>query len=364
MTSASDTNENKITAPIGITMGCPASIGPEIVLKYHLSDRTGLHTPIIVIGDIGVLDKSRYELGLDVPLRSWCPGMEADLAALNVFEESALDTTRFTFGCPTPETSRAMASYVERAVTLCRNNEISALVTCAISKLSLNQAGYEFPGHTELLASRTGAKRVAMMLAGGTLRVVPATIHCPLSKVASLLNREDLTELIELVAERLQEDFGIEVPKIGVAGLNPHAGETGLFGHEEQEIIAPAVAEAQKRLRQTAEITGPYPPDTVFYKARGGRFDAVIAMYHDQGLIPFKLLHFDDGVNVTLGLPIIRTSVDHGTAYDIAGQGIAGISSLNSAVVMAQTIAAHRAGKSCIKKGSGHLLTREISGHD
>ncbi len=347
MTFDSDTNENKIAAPIGITMGCPASIGPEIVLKYHQSSRAGLHMPIVVIGDIGVLEKCMHNLGLDLVLRSWRPGSKVDHAAVNVFEESGIDTGQFTFGCPTPETSRAMATYVERAVMLSRNNEISALVTCAISKLSLNQAGYEFPGHTELLASRTGAKRVAMMLAGSTLRVVPATIHCPLSRVVSLLNREDLTGLIELVAERLQEDFGIVFPRIGVAGLNPHAGETGLFGHEELEIIAPAVAEAQKRFRQTAEITGPYPPDTVFYKARGGRFDAVVAMYHDQGLIPFKLLHFDDGVNVTLGLPIIRTSVDHGTAYDIAGQGIAGISSLNSAILLAQTMAVHRAGRSC-----------------
>ncbi len=347
MTSDADTNEHKGELPIAVTMGCPASIGPEIILKYHLSDRAGLHAPIVVIGDLGVLEKCRHSLALDLPLRSWSPGTQIDNTAVNVFEESAIAADRFTFGRPTPETSRAMAAYVERAITLSLNNQISALVTCAISKLSLKQAGYDFPGHTELLASRTGTKRVAMMLAGSTLRVVPATIHCPLSKVISLLNCEDLTELIELVADRLQKDFGIDVPRIGVAGLNPHAGEAGLFGHEERDIIAPAVAEAQKRLQQTAEVIGPCPPDTIFYKARGGGFDAVVAMYHDQGLIPFKLLHFDDGVNVTLGLPIIRTSVDHGTAYDIAGQGIARISSLISAIALAQTMADHRAGRSC-----------------
>jgi 4-hydroxythreonine-4-phosphate dehydrogenase len=212
-------------------------------------------------------------------------------------------------------------------------------VTCPISKASLNQAGYSFPGHTEMLAALTGSTRYVMMMAGSRLRVTLATIHCPLSSVPLSLKRTDLADLIRLTHAALCGDFGIAVPRIAVAALNPHAGESGLFGREEETIIRPAIEDMQA---QGVEVQGPFPPDTIFHKAAEGHYDVVICMYHDQGLIPFKLLHFKDGVNVTLGLPIVRTSVDHGTAYDIAGKGVADPASLAAAVEMADLIATNR----------------------
>ena len=328
--------------PIGITMGCPASIGPELVVKLHLSPGIDGRMPIVVIGDRHVLEKISALLSLSVDIRDWHPGTEVAPGCLNVLNVSLLSRDILCFGSPTHETSVAMAAYVEKAIELCLAKELRAMVTCPISKSSLNQAGYDFPGHTELLARRTSSDNVAMMLTGDTLRVVPATIHCPLSEVVKNLNSKALVRQILLTEQALRTDFNLDPVRIAVAGLNPHAGEGGLFGNEEQTIIEPAVKEARRHCHPHSRVSGPYPPDTVFYKAKTGVYDAVIAMYHDQGLIPFKLLHFDDGVNVTLGLPIVRTSVDHGTAYDIAGQGIAGIESLMSAVRLADFMAENR----------------------
>ncbi len=335
--------ESETTAlPLGITMGCPASIGPELIIKYHRARKPGDDRKVIVIGDIGVLEKIAAQLDLGVDICAWEPGEQIQPGRLNVCRASRLDTTLFSFGTPTLQTSEAMAAYVEKAIEFCLAGRLKAMVTCPISKSSLKQAGYNVPGHTELLAQRTGAAEVAMMLTGHSLRVVPATIHCSLSEVVQSLNSTDITRQIVLTEKALREDFNIEPVRIGIAGLNPHAGENGLFGNEEQTIIAPAIEAARTICGPNAEISGPHPPDTIFYKARTGMFDAVVSMYHDQGLIPFKLLHFDDGVNVTLGLPIIRTSVDHGTAYDIAGRGIAAISSLEAAVDLAECMAENR----------------------
>ena len=330
------------SAPIGITMGCPASIGPELIVKFHLARPRSELFPLVIIGDIEVLEKICSHLDLTIDIRTWKPGMKLVDTSLNVYPASNIKQDSFAFGSPTPETSIAMASYVEKAIELCMAGELRAIVTCPISKLSLSQAGYDFPGHTELLAQRTGTQDVAMMLTGDSLRVVPATIHCSLAQVVQSLSSETIARQIILTERALKSDFNLEPVRIGVAGLNPHAGENGLFGKEEQTIILPAIEEARKNCDPSSIITGPYPPDTIFYKARGGAFDAVVAMYHDQGLIPFKLLHFEDGVNVTLGLPIVRTSVDHGTAYDIAGQGITNIDSLTSAVRLAHVMAANR----------------------
>lgn len=329
-------------APIGITMGCPASIGPELIVKFYLDRSRDQREPVVIIGDSNVIEKICELLALSVDIRAWSPGEEVSDGCLNVFSVSSLATESFSFGSPTPDTSGAMASYVEKAIELCLSGELRAMVTCPISKSSLNQAGYKFPGHTELLARRTGCKEVAMMLTGTSLRVVPATIHCSLSQVVQSLESETIVRQIIITERSLRTDFNLARVRIGVAGLNPHAGENGLFGSEEQTMIRPAIEEARKYCDSRSQISGPYPPDTIFYKARNGLFDAVIAMYHDQGLIPFKLLHFEDGVNVTLGLPIIRTSVDHGTAYDIAGQGISSIDSLKAAVDLAVIMAANR----------------------
>ena len=328
--------------PIGITMGCPASIGPELIVKFHLDAGRDTQPPVIVIGDRNVLEKISDLLALAVDVRDWHPGKEVADGCLNVLSVSSLSKEAFTFGSPTRETSVGMASYVEKAIELCLAGEIRAMVTCPISKSSLNQAGYGFPGHTEMLARRTASEDVAMMLTGDTLRVVPATIHCSLSEVVKNLDSRMLVRQILLTEQALRTDFNLDPVRIAVAGLNPHAGEKGLFGSEEHTIIGPAIEEARRHCAPRSQISGPYPPDTVFYKARSGLYDAVIAMYHDQGLIPFKLLHFDDGVNVTLGLPIVRTSVDHGTAYDIAGQGSAGTDSLRAAVRLADLMAENR----------------------
>jgi len=295
----------------------------------------------VIIGDRDVLARCAAELSLPVRLRDWLPGEAIDDEALNVLHCPAIDVDRLVWGRPDRDTGRAMALYIEKAVGLIRQGDLSALVTCPIAKKTLQEAGYAYPGHTEMLADLCQTKRYAMMLAGGTLRVCLATIHVPLWQVPSLLHPDGISELIALTAFSLRRDFGIKEARIAVAGLNPHAGEAGLFGREEEEIIAPAVHMAREA---GIEVSGPLPPDTVFYKAaQEGRYDAVICMYHDQGLIPFKLLHFRDGVNVTLGLPIVRTSVDHGTAYDIAGRGMANYESLAAAFRVAVQIAANRA---------------------
>jgi 4-hydroxythreonine-4-phosphate dehydrogenase len=205
----------------------------------------------------------------------------------------------------------------------------------------MNLSGYAYPGHTELLAEKTGAPEVAMMLAGGEFRVVLATVHCALTEVPRRLTTEGLARLFRLTCRSLARDFGLARAPLGVAALNPHAGEGGMFGREEETIIAPAVAQAQG---EGLPVEGPFPADTLFWRHHQGEFAAIIAMYHDQGLIPLKLLHFMDAVNVTLGLPIIRTSVDHGTAYNLAGTGQAHPGSLQAAIQMAARMAGRKAG--------------------
>ena len=232
--------------------------------------------------------------------------------------------------------------YILRAVDLALAGEVAAVVTAPISKAAMHLGGYQYPGHTELLAERCRTAEFAMMLAGGAFRVVLATIHCPLREVPGRLRQDDLTRLLTLTHRSLVTDFGISHPSLGVAALNPHAGEGGLFGDEETRIIAPALAAAQKL---NIDVVGPLPADTIFVRHQRGEFDAVVVMYHDQGLIPLKLLHFGDAVNVTLGLPIIRTSVDHGTAYDLAGTGKADPGSLKAALHLAAQMAQIRAAR-------------------
>ena len=324
---------------IAITMGCPVGIGPEIILKFFT--QAGIFTQYspVVIGDLGVLQRCAAELGIDAEFLSWQPGIPIQTGQIPVLELSRFNAGELNWGQPTITTGQAMVSYIEKAVSLIREKTFSAMVTCPISKTSLSRAGYTFPGHTEMLAALTESKNYVMMMAGSKLRVTLATIHCPVSEVPARLNQEAIKTLIQTTDMALRQDFGISAPKIGVAALNPHAGEAGLFGHEEEDIILPAIKKMQT---VGIQVTGPFPPDTIFFKAAEGMYDAVICMYHDQGLIPFKLLHFKDGVNVTLGLPIVRTSVDHGTAYDIAGRGLADPASLAAAVDLAALIARNR----------------------
>lgn len=321
-------------------MGCPVGIGPEIILRYYAAKKIPVTISPVVIGDIGVLQKCNAALHLDLQCVNWLPGQPVPDGVVPVLQHSTLDPQSLIWGQPDIHTARAMAGYIETAVSLVQGGTIQGIVTCPISKDALQNAGYSFPGHTEMLASLTNSAKYAMMMAGNRLKVTLVTIHCSLQEVPGLLSTKAIYDLISTTHSALTVDFGIKKPRIAVAGLNPHAGENKLFGAEEDQCIVPAIDLAQKN---GIDAVGPFPPDTVFFQAASGKYDVVVCMYHDQGLIPFKLLHFEDGVNVTLGLPIVRTSVDHGTAYDIAGKGIASHESLVEAVKLAATISTNRA---------------------
>ncbi len=236
----------------------------------------------------------------------------------------------------TPEGGDAAYRAILAAVELVRAGVADAIVTAPISKANLNAAGHDVPGHTELLADLSRARRVRMMMAAPDLRVVLATTHVSIRALPDLLTRRVVLDTILTAHEAMQRQFGVRRPRLAICGLNPHAGEGGLFGHEDERVIRPAVADARRR---RIDAIGPLPADTVFAHAIGGAYDAVVCMYHDQGLAPFKLVHFADGVNVTLGLPFVRTSPDHGTAFDIAGKGVAYPSSMISAIRLAAQLA-------------------------
>lgn len=323
---------------IGITMGCPVGIGPEIIVKMLASPQGPQALQPVVLGDAGVLRKCVAELAVALDVVRWQPGAPVEPGRINVLSLSDL-AAEHIWGAPNRETGRAMGRYIEEAVRLIQEGELAAMVTCPITKTALQLGGYNYPGHTEMLASLCNAPEYAMMMAGARLRVSLVTIHTRLADVPGAITRAAVLRMIAITGRSLQTDFALAAPRIAVAGLNPHGGEAGLFGDEESRVIGPAIDEAQSC---GWRVSGPYPPDTVFSRAAKGDFDAVVAMYHDQGLIPFKLLHFADGVNVTLGLPIVRTSVDHGTAYDIAGKGKADPASLRAAFALAGEIVANR----------------------
>ncbi|MBU0960516.1 MAG: 4-hydroxythreonine-4-phosphate dehydrogenase PdxA [Proteobacteria bacterium] len=328
--------------PLAITMGCPAGIGPEIILKYFSLTHAHERPAAVVIGDCSVLRYYAERFKSDVSIRPWTPGnpVKQDDGVIPVLETSTLLPQDIHPGHPSKKTAVAMADAIIAAVGGIQESIFSALCTCPISKKALQESGHHYPGHTEMLAALTASSSQVMMMAGSSLRITLATIHCALAQVPELLQEESLVDLFTTTHQSLHVDFDIAAPKIAVAALNPHAGEGGMFGKEEEQIIVPAMERAKNK---GIDLHGPFPPDTVFFKAAQGEYDAVVCMYHDQGLIPFKLLHFKDGVNVTLGLPIVRTSVDHGTAYDIAGKSIADPASLRAAVKLAGIIAANRA---------------------
>ncbi len=325
-------------------MGCPVGIGPEVALKFLAAKITGRHQPVI-FGDAGVIKKTASHLGLPCNLNIWQPGDDWLSGKINVYHipdvepDASLNLDNLVWGKPDEQTGRAMAVYIETAVRLILAGVVEAMTTCPIAKSALQKAGYNYPGHTEMLADLCQTADFVMMMAGSSLKVTLVTIHQSLQTVGQDLSIEKIKKLIAISGRSLQNDFAIKKPRIAVAGLNPHAGEGGIFGDEEGRLIAPAIALARQNDWQ---VEGPFPPDTVFNKAVNGEFDLVVCMYHDQGLIPFKLLHFADGVNVTIGLPIVRTSVDHGTAYDIAGSGKASSLSLAAAFDMAGKIVDNR----------------------
>jgi len=338
--SLTEQTGSRPAVPLGITMGCPAGIGPEIIVKLFEKHTDFLHyPPAAVLGDMNILRKASQAAGTGIRLREWRPGAPLQPGVINVCPVTELDISAVRWGRASPVTGRASFLYIEQGIKYSMNGSLSGIVTAPVSKTGLRLAGIDYPGHTEIFADHTGCSRYAMMMAGDKLRVVLVTIHLPIRDVPGRISLENIRRTIEITASALKWDFCIPAPSIAVAGLNPHGGEGGMFGTEEADIIAPAIEEVR---RSGVDASGPFPPDTVFYQAAAGRFDAVICQYHDQGLIPFKLLHFKDGVNVTIGLPLVRTSVDHGTAYDIAGQGTADCSSLEAALILAGRIVDNR----------------------
>ena len=319
---------------VAITMGDPAGVGPEIIPKAlddpHIRDCC---RPV-VYGNVARLRTGAAATGSSARFYalSSIHDRDPDRRAVPVVEPAGIEAPSPAWGEPTAANGAAMAAYLNRAIDDALAGRIDAIATAPINKLALNMAGVHAAGHTEILARRTGARNYAMMLAGERLRVVLATIHLPLRRVPAVLTTQRIADVVVLTARVLATRFGIPRPRIAVAGLNPHAGEGGLFGDEEATVIGPAV---DRTTRQGLAVSGPHPPDTVFFRAAQGAYDAVVAMYHDQALGPFKMIHFDDGINTTLGLPFVRTSVDHGTAYDLAGTGSASAASMRSAIVMA-----------------------------
>lgn len=328
---------------VAITMGDPVGIGPEIVIKALNFKDIFNHCRPFVIGDKNIISwlnsKSKSDTKV-AEIESPDKGIYKT-GIINIVNTSDLNSEELKWGQATPETGAAMTSYILKAVDMVSQGEAHAMATAPISKYAMQLAGYNYPGHTELIAEKTGCSNFAMMLAGNRIRTSLVTIHTPLSKVPPLITIEAVLRIIRLTHHSLLSRFGIDKPRIAVAGLNPHAGEGGMFGDEESKIIEPAINIAAL---EGINVSGPHPPDTVYYHANQGIYDAVVCMYHDQGLIPFKLIHFEDGVNTTLGLPIIRTSVDHGTAYDIAGKGVANPLSMIAAIKMAAEHAVNLSG--------------------
>jgi 4-hydroxythreonine-4-phosphate dehydrogenase len=310
---------------LALTAGDPAGIGPEVVLKALASpDRPPV--PVVVYGSAAVLLERALRLGLPAP---------QDLQARVV--DVPLDGP-VELGRTSAAAGRAAARAVLRAVADARAGVVQALVTAPLNKESLHAAGHPWPGHTEMLAEAAGTPDVAMMFVGGGLRVALLTIHRSLRTVPDAVTPAEVRRVTRLVHRELPR-FGVRAPRIALCGLNPHAGEHGLLGAEEEQVLIPAVAEMR---RDGLDVSGPFPADSLFVRARRGEFDAVIAAYHDQGLIPVKLAAFGHAVNVTLGLPFVRTSVDHGTGFDIVEKGIADASSLVEAMKVAVELAQSR----------------------
>jgi 4-hydroxythreonine-4-phosphate dehydrogenase len=328
-------------------MGDPVGIGPEIIAKVIDSGELFPLCRPVVIGDAGVMKKLIEEMRLSVTVRSIASLGDADPAAgkLDVLDLKMVNLASHKWGTPDISSGKAVVAYIKKAVEVTVSSEADAIVTAPINKEMMNAAGYHYAGHTELLADLTNTKEYGMMFVGGGLRLILTTIHLALKDVPRHVTAATVLKTLRL-AHKAMRYFGMEHPRIGVAALNPHAGEGRLFGSEEWDEILPAVIKARE---EGIHASDPVPADTLFYKARNNYYDIVVAMYHDQGLAPLKMLAFGNAVNVTVGLPIIRTSVDHGTAYDIAGKGCADPASLLEAVKLAAKMTAYR--KSASKEG-------------
>ena len=313
---------------IALSVGDPNGIGPEVALKALQSRELRKHARCVVVGPVLVMEDWAERLGLRDALNG-----------VKVVDVVLDDPFEIEPGKIRADAGRLAMESVARACDLCLSGESDAMVTAPISKEAIKLGGYDFPGHTEFLAERTGAGRFAMMLVSGSLRVALLTIHEPIARVAGLITNKRITKTLQTVSDSLVSDFGIAEPRIAVLGLNPHAGDGGVIGREEIDIIQPALEAARAN---GLDVSGPFPADGFFGRRGDREFDAVLAMYHDQGLAPFKALAMGAGVNVTCGLPIVRTSPDHGTAFAIAGQGVASADSMVEAILLAADIVRKR----------------------
>ena len=323
---------------LAITLGDLNGIGPEIALKAVFGCRRNVPAQFVFVGDGVALNALARTYGYPVVPR-WTPGEVIPRGCRAVvWAPAGVRAPVYAPGHCTADASRAAVEWIRSAVSAAQSGLVDALVTAPICKEGLKKAHIDLPGHTEFLAQLTGCRRYAMMLMGGPLRVILATRHLPLAEVPRHITVRAVREAATLAEEGLRW-MGIEAPRIGICGLNPHAGDGGALGSEERRIIAPAVRGLQ---RAGLHAQGPIPADVIFYQTVQGRFDAVVAMYHDQGLAPLKMIAFEDGINLTLGLPIIRTSPDHGTAFDIAGKDCANPSSMKAAINLAIDLAGRK----------------------
>lgn len=333
---------------LAITMGDPAGIGPEICARsLNHKEVYDLCRPLIV-GDAKILQKAIELLGLDLQVNAIGDVKDAkfEYGTADIFDMNLIDLKTFQWGEVQVQCGNAAFQYVKKAIELAMAREVDGTCTAPLNKEAIHLAGHNYDGHTEIYATFTGTKKYAMLLADGPLRVIHVSTHVSLREACDRCKKERIIAVTELISDACRQ-FGIENPKIGIAGLNPHCSENGLFGWEEAQEIIPAVEELKAR---GFNVEGPIPPDSIFAKAKSGKYDGVVAQYHDQGHIPLKVLGFNwdpatgkmlpqRGVNITLGLPIIRVSVDHGTAFDVAGKGIAAEDALLSSIDYAARMA-------------------------
>lgn len=333
---------SRVPAPLAVSLGDPAGIGPEIIAQCWLGARDRGLAPFFMVGGAQVIAGAAAKRGIAVPIiRIEAPADARGAFARGLPVLGPIDCA-YTPGRPSENGAAVALGSLAEATRMALTGAAAAVVTGPVAKAQLAMVGFEYPGQTEFLAAACGLAPddAVMMLAGPSLRAVPVTVHCSLAEVPRRLTTQAIVTKARTLAAALTRDFGIAQPRIAICGLNPHAGEDGKFGGEERAIIAPAIALLQA---EGLAVTGPHPADAIFApRARAG-YDAALAMYHDQALIPVKALDFDDGVNVTLGLPIVRTSPDHGTAFAIAGKGIADAGAMLAALRMADAIAARRA---------------------
>lgn len=335
------TKPAQFQAPIALSIGDPAGIGPELICQAWANRQSAQLQPFFAVGGAGLLEAAAQQRGVACPIIAIADPAQAIDAFAHGLPVLGTQDAPYTPGQPDDAGAALALHSLAEAVRLALLGHSCGIATAPVAKAQLANVGFEFPGQTEFLAAACGlpARDAVMMLAGPSLKTIPLTVHCALSEVPSLISADLICHKARIISDALTRDFGVECPRIAIAGLNPHAGEGGRFGREEQGIIEPAIIALRE---EGIDATGPHPADALFTPRARIQYDAALCMYHDQALIPLKALEFDEGVNVTLGLPIVRTSPDHGTAFDIAGQGVADPGAMCAAIRMASACASRR----------------------